>query len=625
MGETRDDLASGGSMRAGYATVAVDTADDAFAMAGYGPMASKGTVDPAAPPLMARALYLSKAGQQVAFCVVDMMSASTWVLHEAGARLDGIGEERLILAGTHTHTAPGRFYGNPFYDSFAHALASGGFSKDQAMRYVHAIVAAVTLAKSKAEPAVVGVGTAACWRASTNRSLEAFQAHADSAHWHEAGWPGADAPAGLEDRERAVDPRVTVVAAFPKAQPDLVLGAVATFACHATSMGVFPRTFERDWPGVAVDETKLAFAPGGGVAVGLSGAGDASPLPDAAYALLRDPPTRDDPREDIQGPALRNAVGSAVARAIEDAVGHARERASDDALSVRTALWTPPGKFAAGWVTMGGAEDARWAPARWGWRVFQEGFRQRRRDKGKPQWPKVRVRVLRLLGGLCKLSPYHRLHQVDVGTHTFATVPGEATAMFAAQLERHLAKVRGGDRTVSVLSYAGDYAGYFTTEPEYEKQHYEGASTLYGRHTFASVLACHASLEDAALVPKDAASRRDSTGPVEFELVEKSALSKAWQDTVAVLAEGPVVVGCADGFTTVGFTLTGAEADAIDWKDIRIESGDGVIAAAAPPGVMGHDVWLVPFETEVEPGEASRWTLFVGDAVGATLRPDPEP
>ncbi len=83
--------------------------------------------------------------------------------------------------------------------------------------------------------------------------------------------------------------------------------------------------------------------------------------------------------------------------------------------------------------------------------------------------------------------------------------------------------------------------------------------------------------------------------------------------------------GCADEGTAGGWTITGAEAEGVEWKGGSSGCDDAVRGAAAPPGVVGHGVWLVAFETEVGPGEEPRWTLFLGDSVGATLRPDPEP
>jgi hypothetical protein len=53
--------------------------------------------------------------------------------------------------------------------------------------------------------------------------------------------------------------------------------------------------------------------------------------------------------------------------------------------------------------------------------------------------------------------------------------------MAAYRIERALREATGVSG-VTVIGYAGDYGGYFTTEEEYEAQHYEGAHTLYGRN-----------------------------------------------------------------------------------------------------------------------------------------------
>jgi neutral ceramidase len=37
-----------------------------------------------------------------------------------------------------------------------------------------------------------------------------------------------------------------------------------------------------------------------------------------------------------------------------------------------------------------------------------------------------------------------------------------------------------------ICGYANAYSGYVTTPEEYDLQHYEGASTLYGPHTLAA-------------------------------------------------------------------------------------------------------------------------------------------
>lgn len=88
---------------------------------------------------------------------------------------------------------------------------------------------------------------------------------------------------------------------------------------------------------------------------------------------------------------------------------------------------------------------------------------------------------------------------------TLVTVPGEPTVYAAWTLERALAAATG--KTVLVQGYTGDYAGYFTTPTEFEAQHYEGSSTLYGKNTVPHLVALHGGMRqgsrDAGAEPHD--------------------------------------------------------------------------------------------------------------------------
>jgi hypothetical protein len=76
------------------------------------------------------------------------------------------------------------------------------------------------------------------------------------------------------------------------------------------------------------------------------------------------------------------------------------------------------------------------------------------------------------------------LHVVRVGDHAFATVPGEATTMTGARIEKAVA-LSAGTRTSSVVGFAGDYGGYWSSQEEYLEQRYEAASTIFGRESSA--------------------------------------------------------------------------------------------------------------------------------------------
>jgi hypothetical protein len=59
-------------------------------------------------------------------------------------------------------------------------------------------------------------------------------------------------------------------------------------------------------------------------------------------------------------------------------------------------------------------------------------------------------------------------------------LPGEPTTMLSLGL---LALLGEGEARAMLSGVTGDYAGYLTTRDEYCAQHYEGSSTIWGRHT----------------------------------------------------------------------------------------------------------------------------------------------
>ena len=69
-----------------------------------------------------------------------------------------------------------------------------------------------------------------------------------------------------------------------------------------------------------------------------------------------------------------------------------------------------------------------------------------------------------------------------IGDRLVVTVPGEVTAELGRRTRAAvLAAARGaGIRRVVLAGYANEYASYFTTPEEYDAQHYEGGTTVYG-------------------------------------------------------------------------------------------------------------------------------------------------
>lgn len=79
------------------------------------------------------------------------------------------------------------------------------------------------------------------------------------------------------------------------------------------------------------------------------------------------------------------------------------------------------------------------------------------------------------------------LQLIRIGHVALACVPAEFTAQAGRRLKRVVAdELSLRVERCAVFGYANAYAGYVTTPEEYDAQHYEGASTLYGRHTLAA-------------------------------------------------------------------------------------------------------------------------------------------
>jgi hypothetical protein len=71
------------------------------------------------------------------------------------------------------------------------------------------------------------------------------------------------------------------------------------------------------------------------------------------------------------------------------------------------------------------------------------------------------------------------LTALRVADGVIVTLPGEPTAEVGARVREAVRQSTGLERVV-VSGLAGEFIQYFTTPEEYDRQHYEGGSTLYG-------------------------------------------------------------------------------------------------------------------------------------------------
>jgi neutral ceramidase len=92
------------------------------------------------------------------------------------------------------------------------------------------------------------------------------------------------------------------------------------------------------------------------------------------------------------------------------------------------------------------------------------------------------------------------MHLLRIGSVVLAGVPCEFTVTAGRRLKEQLRTAFGAGLThVAVSNYTNGYSGYVTTPEEYDAQHYEGASTLFGPHTLAAYLQTFAMLTEVVL------------------------------------------------------------------------------------------------------------------------------
>jgi len=515
-----------GSFRAGIARVDI-TPPPGLGMAGYGPEGrrSRGYRQ----RLYARVLVLEDArGERIALVQADLGFASA-ILHRRTAELTAeaarVGADRLILAATHTHTAPSHTFDGYLYNLLASSVAS--YEPRLTDFLARRFAAAVTAAADGLRPAVAAWGSTAVWGETRNRSLEAAHRNAD-------GGERGDAPPDLEPQFRAVAPRWTMLrvdwldTATGGATP---AAAFSVFAVHGTAnpsgedlydpdiFGYLERAVERH-----IDLLNGGPRPGPGapravhlVANGASG--DVSPNWPPESRCLRD----DLGAGEWHGPVSAYPECIAAARRYLEAAGPrlgARAVALFDSLGgslrgdflVARAFRTiaPREEAAAGGFCaapragapmLGGAEDGR--TRNYGRHflfsgLVAEGETARHPERGCQREKRAALGFVQSLFATAGYPGRLQIAVVRVGPAVLATVPMEATAETGESIEAALADTlrASGDPAehVALIGLANGYASYVATPDEYAAQSFEGAATLYGPNSATALTAALKSL-----------------------------------------------------------------------------------------------------------------------------------
>jgi len=422
--------------------------------------------------LRAHALVMQDAdGVKVALVTADLGCVTAllhWSVAERVVSHTGLGVDRILISATHTHSGPAGIAGESFYNRFGSPGLLTGFDEPLYDFLAERIARVIVEADRARAPARIAIARRSIQRLTLNRSLPARLTNNDL--------PGGNTH---------VDPTVTMIR-VDHAESGAPMGAYAVYSGHPTVIGVDNELWHGDTFGLAVHHLERRAARDLGAvpvfALANGAEGDVSfrwrhqahheanrlgaRLADGMYALYTELATAEaDPDPRLECRYEETALPGA---AIKDG----------SRLSEQPRMGVP---------TIGGAEDGRsayYGKSVLGQRVY-EGARYLH-PHGSQGHKKPAFGLLQGLLVSARSAPQIApVHIVDVGGHTLVGIPFEPTTHMAHRLEQRVAEALAAKDSsrVTVVGLANGYIGYCTTEAEYEAQHYEGSSTLYGPHS----------------------------------------------------------------------------------------------------------------------------------------------
>ncbi|MEA2374265.1 MAG: neutral ceramidase [Thermoleophilaceae bacterium] len=430
--------------------------------------------------LWARVIVLQRGARKVALIAEDLNGISGGMM-AAAAQLNkdrGFSEQNVIDSASHTHAAPSQYYNFGSYNTvFMSANAPTSFNTAADPQLYTFMVKRLALAIRRADddlaPAAAGWGSRKLLGLTQNRSIEAHLADHGIIEDFGTGSSSQD-PLGYA---HTIDPDVNVlrVDKLRKHGKRTPIGMWSTFADHGTVNKYTFHFYNEDHHGSATHVVEDTIRRKGHVRRGQ----------DVVNAYGNTDEGDQSAGLDRSGPAASDYVGRVEARQMLAAWRSAGRRMSRKPnLDMR---WTrvcfcgqntdvgPVDTTAQiGLPLLTGSEEGR-GPLYDETHVPFEG-RTSPVSMG-PQGDKIKANIP---DDVPKAVP---LVALRLGDRMIVTVPGEMTVEMGRRVRAAvLAAVKaGGIRSVVISGLANEYLQYFVTPEEYDRQHYEGGSDLYGR------------------------------------------------------------------------------------------------------------------------------------------------
>ncbi len=463
----------------------------------------------------ARAIVLERGGKKLALVAVGLNGVAGGVVAEAAERLKarGFDEGNVLVSASHTHAAPSGYYNAATYNTVFMTTSTvtdqnvtGALDKELYRFEVDRLVEAVTKADQDLAPARLGWGTSRITGLTRNRSLEA--------HLHDHGITEEFGQGKVEQDpvgyEHTIDPEVQVLRVDKQVDGRYrPVGTWSTFADHGTVNRYTFGVYNDDHHGAANREVERVLRAEGGVPAGqdVVNAYGNTDEGDMSAGLTS------------TGPAYAEVVGRREATAMVQAW-----RSAGKAMTERPALdtrWTrmcfcgqdtAAGRTSdtaiSGLPLFTGSEEGR-GPL---FDITQTPFEGDRLPVADPVDPThgVKIQVTRQGGGPPKAVP---LLVARIGARMVASVPGEMTVEMGRRVRAAVLKAAAGTgvEAVQISGLANEYLSYFPTPEEYDMQHYEGGSTMFGRTSSVLVQ------EQLAALAGQLAKGQPATPPFAFD------------------------------------------------------------------------------------------------------------
>jgi len=450
--------------------------------------------------LYARAIVLAENGHKVAFVVEDLNGVAGGVLQDALTLVGdpALTEQTVLVSATHTHAAPSGYWNYSAYNTVFPTLAAltsqnvAGTRDDQLYSFeVRQLAAAIRAADADLGPGAAAWAHRDVVGLTMNRSLEAHLANFGINEAYGTGTVTQD-PGGYLD---TIDPNMDVLRVDKLVGGhDVPVGLWSSFANHGTVNKATFTEYNGDHHAAADRAVESAIRSVGG----------APQSQDVVSAFAN--ADEGDQTSGIRhsGPADAERIGDVEAHAMLDAWTSAGQSLSTDLpIDMRWTRIPLSGVDTSAGHTLGtdpvtglslftGSEEGRGPLYDITGQVDGTNFEGDHMPGDNPvdgQGDKVEIRT-QFPGQNSSFPSVLPLTVLRLGDRLVITIPGEMTVNMAgrvrAAVQQALAPLP--IQRVVIDGLTNEYMQYFTTPQEYEQQHYEGGSTLWGEYQSYAVL-----------------------------------------------------------------------------------------------------------------------------------------